>query len=229
MLEFILAPENLAFTVALAVMLGIALLEGTLTLLGLGLSGLLDDLIPESLQPDLDLEIGGDLDVDAGEVGAPSALSRLLGWMCVGRVPVLVLLVAFLTSFGLAGLFVQHTLQTVTGFLLPVWLAWVPALVLAMPFTRLIGRGLARIVPADETSAVSSETFIGRVATITLGTASPGNPAQARLTDQHGQSHYVMVQPDQAEESFNQGTSVLLVSREGVAFNAIRNTNPSLG
>lgn len=244
MFDFALAPENLPFSVALAVMLGIAVLEGVTALFGAALSGLIDALLPDSLSAaeidvdfdldaDADLDIDADMDADVGVdgadgLGAPTALSKLLGWLCVGRVPVLILFVAFLMIFGLVGLFLQSAVHSVSGFLLPGWVAAVPTFFVALPCVRVIGRGLAYIIPKDETSAVSSATFVGRVATITLGTARRGEPAQAKLHDQHGQAHYVMVEPDIASESFDSGSEVILVSRRGSLFRAIRNTSDAM-
>ena len=244
-MEFIFAPQNLPFSVALAVMLAIALLEGVLTLLGMGFSGLLDSLLPDAevdfdLDVDLDVDLGTEIPVGsidpglsvdpsgAGEIGSASALSRLLGWLSVGRVPVLVLLVIFLTAFGLSGLVLQGFLHDITGFLLPAWLAWVPALVLALPTTRVLGRGIGRLIPKEETSAVSRDSFVGRIAVITLGVAEKGKPAQARLRDGNGALHYVMVEPDQAGEAFAAGSQVLLVSFGGVTFRAIANSSAAL-
>lgn len=228
MLDFLLQPENIAFSVALALMLGIAILEGVMTVLGAGLSGLLDNLLPESLQADFDLDLDSELDGTALEAASPSALSKLLGWLCVGRVPILVLLVAFLLSFGLAGVLIQKVTFLVAGGLLPGWLAWIPALGLALPPTRWMGRAVARIIPSDESSAVSVDSFIGRTAVITLGTARAGAPAQARLKDQHGQSHYVMVEPDNSDQELVSGMTVLLVRRVNSTFLAIENTSAAL-
>jgi len=170
----------------------------------------------------------GDAQLAPGNVGSTSALSRLLGWLCVGKVPVLILLVAFLTMFGIAGLVVQSLALGVTGAMLPASLAFIPALVVAVPSVRVIGAILARVIPKDETSAVSADSFIGRIATITIGTARHGQPAEAKLTDAHGQSHYVMVEPDEAAEVFEQGARVLLIEQVETRFRAIRNTSAAL-
>ena len=80
----------------------------------------------------------------------------------------------------------------------------------------------------DETESVSEKTFIGRIAVVTLGKARVGSPAQAKLRDQHGQTHYVMVEPDQPGEEFPAGTDVLLVRQVGAVFKSIRNTRSVL-
>ncbi|MBI2381440.1 MAG: DUF1449 family protein [Gammaproteobacteria bacterium] len=221
MWELLTADENLAFSVALALMLLLAVLEGVFSLLGAGLSGLLEGLAPE---------LGAELEVHA-EAGLPEAensLTRVLGWLRVGQVPVLMLLVVLLTLFGLCGLGIQNLVQGLAGVYLPGWLAWLPALAAALPLTRLVGGWLHRAMPKDETTAVSADTLVGRIATITLGTARPGQPAEAKARDQHGQTHYFLVEPDGEGESFTAGTQVLLTEHRGTVYRAIVNPNPHL-
>jgi len=91
MYEFILQPENFYFGVALGLMLGIALLEGISTLFGVALSGVVDSI--------LNLDIGGDFDFDpATDIDADNALSKMFSWLRIGKVPVIMLLIVFLTS-----------------------------------------------------------------------------------------------------------------------------------
>jgi hypothetical protein len=217
MWDFVTAPQNLPFSVALTIMFGLALLEGAGLLLGAGLSSVLDKLVP-----------GIDIDVDLPDVQSPGMVSQLLGWLYVGKLPFLVVLIVLLMSFGLSGLLLQHLSLTLSGGLLPALLAAPLALVPALPVTRLTTAGLARILPRDETEAVSRQSFIGRVAIITMGTARHGLAAQARLYDQYGQRHYVMVEPDNHEEVLHTGSEVLLVRRSGHGFIAIPNPSSVL-
>lgn len=201
MLDFLLAGANVPFVAALVLMLFIGAAE--LAGLGGGLSG--------------------DVDMEA-DVGEPS----LLSWLNVGRLPFLMLLVVFLLSFGLIGLIGQRLVQAVSGLLVPALLAAPVAFAAAIPVTRVFGRGLAKVMPKDETSAVGRDTLVGRVAVIVTGDAAPGSAAQARVRDAHGQPHYVMVEPDEAHETFAQGTSVLIVRQAGSKFFVIRNLSASL-
>lgn len=221
MSEFLTASQNMPFTVALMVMFGIALLEGLMTLLGVGLSNVI-----ESLMPDIDFDV--DADLSGPEVQSATPLSRLLGWLRIGKVPVLMLLVIFLTAFGLIGIAVQSFIHGTAGFLLPGVIASIPAFLLALPVVRVFGSVLSKLMPNDETEAVTVESLIGRVATITLGTAKQGSPAEARVQDMHGTTHYLMVEPDTQQEEFTKGDDVLLVRRAGSIFKVINNTNPSL-
>lgn len=231
-MEFIFANQNTPFAVSLSLMFLIALLEGITTLLGAGLSGVLDSLLPEmdmDLDVDVDVDMDVDVDVDAPHIPHGSALTRILGWMRFGQVPALVLMVIFLTAFGLIGYILQSVVLDIFGHMLPALPASGLAFLCAIPFVRVGGGILAKIIPKDETDAVAEQSFIGLIAVITLGTAKSGSAAQGKLKDRFGQTHYIMIQPDDSEESFPQGTEVLLVRQEGAVFRAIRNTSAVLG
>lgn len=217
MLDFITAGSNLPFTIALAMMMMLALLEVLGFLFGLSTSGFLDGLF--------DFEIG---DADGSELASLSLADRFMGWLHFGKVPVLILIAVFLISFGGAGLIVQGLVWAVIGLLLPWWLAVAIVLPLSLPCVRVFGGTLARVLPKDETQVVSQASMIGRVATVVLGTARKGSAAQARVRDQHGQNHYVMLEPDETDIEFNAGDSVLLVAQAGAVYRAIKNDNPAL-
>ena len=219
MLAMILASENIAFSAALLLMLMIALLEGVGMLFGLGISNLLESVLPETdFSPH----------AEVAQLDAQSALSRFLGWLRVGQVPLLMLLMVFLLCFGLLGLIVQNILHELSGWLAPGWIAAPLIMLLSLPLVRSCGGLLQWLMPKDETTAVSSESLIGRIATITLGTAAYGYPAEARVKDQHGYSHYIQLEPDDANHVFEQGTAILVLSREGAIYRGIRNPNPYL-
>lgn len=217
--EFITAAPNLPFSVSLMIMIFIAILEGITTLFGAGLSSLIETLLP-------DTEI--DLSTDLPEGDSSFIMSRLLGWLQFGKVPALILLIVFLTVFGLSGLALQMLIVDITGSMIPATLAALLTFIASLPLMRIFGGTLARIIPKDETSAVSGKTFIGRIATITLGTAKKNSPAEAKLQDQFGQSHYLMVEPDVEDDEFTQGDQILLVKKHDSHFSGIRNTSTVL-
>lgn len=202
------------FTVSLTIMLMIAVLEGTTTMIGMGVSHMV-----ETFMPDFDL----DADIDSPDGTSPGVLTKTFGWLRIGQVPFLIILVAFLTIFGLTGLILQSVILEFIGILLPGLAASGAALAVTLPMVRMVTGMIARIMPKDETEAVSEKSFIGRVAVITLGRATQGKPAQAKLRDQFGTTHYIMVEPDLADESFQQGDPVLIVRQTGAGFTAIRN------
>ncbi|SHF37146.1 Protein of unknown function [Microbulbifer donghaiensis] len=215
-MAFLLQDGNLLFTGALVLMLMIAVLEGVMMLIGVGISDLLDNLLPDV-----------DVDLDAPDTEAGGVLTKFLGWLRFGEVPALILLVAFLVAFGTTGLLIQMFVESLAGFLLPSWLLAIPVLLLALPQVRFVGNLLRRFAVGDETEAVGRKSFIGRVATITIGEATAGSPAEARFSDEFGTTHYVMVEPD-ADDTFSQGEQVLLVEERGANFRVIRPTNQHL-
>jgi len=217
MMEFILDPDNLPFTIALCIMLGIALLEGITTVLGFGLSGLLGHFMPEV-----------DADVDASDAGSDSSVGKLFGWLNVGRVPIMILFVIFLTIFGLSGYVVQTVTMEILGTMLPALLATLIAFFISLPMVRTLGRIIGQLMPTDETEVISEATFIGRFATVTLGTATKGRPARAKFKDNYGTTHLIMVEPEQEDEEFTEGNVVLLTEQVGGKFLAVRNTDPLL-
>jgi hypothetical protein len=218
MSAFLLAPQNFPFDVALAIMGLLTLLEFLAIVFAGHTSHVLDGLFPE-------LHLG---DVDGSEIAAASFLDRFLGWLHFGKVPVLMLLALFLLGFGFSGLALQGVLRNFTGFMLPGWLASLLVLPVTLPFVRGGGAVLAKVMPRDETQSVSAQSFIGQVANIVLGTARQGHAVQARLRDKHGQTHYVMVEPDDEDDSFEAGDAVLIVSQAGATYRVIRADNAAL-
>ncbi len=208
-IEFLTMGENLPFAVALALLLMIGLLEGVGMLLGFALSGLLDNLFPEA-----------DFEMDA-ELGDHGAFGEFLTWLRVKEVPVIAILIAFLTSFSIVGLAMQQILLGISGWMMPAVVAAVVAFFAALPGVRFFAGVLAKIMPRDETAAISRDSFIGHTATITLGTSKVGSPAEGKFKDKHGTTHYLMLEPDNEGDEFTQGSQVLIVRKGAAHFFAI--------
>jgi len=225
MFVFLTAPQNMPFSIAIVVMLMIVVLEAVSIFLGAGLSEVVDSALPE-IDADVDLDV--DADVDFGTDVSTFNVTKVLHWFRVGDVPVLMLFVVFLTSFGLAGLTLQAVCQMMTSFYLPGSVASVPAFLAAVPSVRFLGGLLSRYMPKDETYVISENSLIGRVATIVAGTATPGHPVQAKVKDEYGQTHYLLVEPDKVDEVFEGGEKVVLVSRVGAVYKAIESTSRAL-
>ncbi|MCG8375123.1 MAG: YqiJ family protein, partial [Chlorobiales bacterium] len=197
MLDLILHPSNLPFTLAIVLMLCITFIEGAGTFLGFGVSEFLDNILPD---------FDADLEFDAPE--GDGGFSRVLGWIRIKKVPVLILLIILLTAFGIIGLSLQSLCLSTFGFYGSPWIASTGSLILSLPVVRGFGGVFARLFPKEETEVVSEKSYIGKVAYITLGRASEGSPAEAKFQDHYGTTHYVMVEPDVEGESFEQGDDV---------------------
>ncbi|WP_352338749.1 OB-fold-containig protein [Psychrobacter sp. 16-MNA-CIBAN-0192] len=158
-----------------------------------GISGFLDNLLPDALADadfDSNVNMTADADISLG--------LKALDWLYVGRIPTMILLIVLIASFCISGFVIQQLAFAVLGSFISPWLASLDALVISFPLLKIIASVLYPILPKDESSAVSADSLVGRQARIILGYASIGQPAQAKLTDEHGQTHYVMVEPDPA-------------------------------
>jgi len=202
MFDFFTADANLPFSIAVLLLLLLAAVEMAGLLLGGGLLSLLDDWLPS-------------LDLD-GPPQAPQwgALSAVLGWLYLGRLPLLVWLPLTLVGFGLGGWLLQAGALALTGQWLPTGLAVILATILVLLLLSLGGRALIRLLPQQESYAVSTDSFIGRPAVISYGVARADLPAQAAVTDPFGHKHYVAVVP-QDGCPIDAGTQVVLLERDG--------------
>lgn len=206
MWAFLTSPDNVVFVAALVLMLAIGIIEA------LGLGGGFAD---------------GD-GLDGLEADTHGGGASILSWLNVGRLPLLMLIVVFLLCFGLTGLFGQRVVWGIAGTTAPWFLAAPVAFFVALPITRSFSRLVARIMPRDETTAVSRDSLVGRVAVIVTGESREKHAAQARVRDEHGLAHYIMVEPDNAGDVFTHGAAVLLVRRAGATYFAIHSVSASL-
>ncbi len=223
MYEFFTAPGNLVFSIAFTLLILIAFLEILSTIFGAAISGLLDNAFPDF---DFDWDADVDLDMDAPDM---TGMTKFFVWMEIGRVPMLITFSFFLLVFSLAGFCSQMIASTVLlGHYIPWFLASPAIFVVVLPVVKFGNSALARIWPKDETAAVSRESFIGRTATILIGTATHKKAAEAKLIGPKGRVHYVMIVADNEGDIFETGANVLLVGQRGPAFSVIESIIPNL-
>jgi hypothetical protein len=206
------------FTVALIVMLAIGALELVSLLIGFSPSGAVEFMLPE-VDAKVDVAVPDAGGVDG--IQAFSPLSATLGWLSVGRVPILVLLVIFLTAFALAGYIVQWAAASAFGTPLNAWLAAIPAVAGGAYAMRHVGRWLGSIFPRDHTEAASQKDLIGSYATIIRGAAKRGQPAEAKTYDLRGRTHYVLIEPDDAATTYGAGARVFIVGQDKNIYRAV--------
>ena len=208
-MDLLLATQTLPFGVAAVMVVAITLIEfASLAVSGSPLSAL-DAMLA-------DADPGG------------SASDSLLGWLHVGRVPLLVITLIFLGSFAVTGYTGQAIVHAAAGLYLPAFVAGGAALLPAAMSVRVFAPLLGRLVPHDETLAVSEATFVGRRGTVVTGCAERGRPARIRVADQYGHEHFVMAEPDLDAEALDEGTPVVLVSRSGAFWRCIRDPHGAI-
>jgi hypothetical protein len=203
MLDFFLAPQMAPFLAALG---------------AVGVIGLFELVAIMVFGPVLShFHLDGDLPLDG------SVLSGVLSWLHMGKVPLLVLLVLFLSGFGLAGLGLQLTLNSLGLGLADAVGVAIPALGIGIASVRRVGRLVANLL-GDDITALSPDSFVGETARIVTGTAHLQLAAEACFKDKFGRMHYVMVAPATEDDSFTEGTEVILGARTAIGFEAVRKT-----
>lgn len=198
MYNFVTAEPNLLFSIAFMIVALLLIIEILGQVVGLSFGQLLDG--------------SADTDISA-DASASSFFAQIFSWLGMKKLPMLVWLVLFLISFAVAGMAINFASLSVFNSFSPSWLSSCGALIFSGFSCRYLGNGLAKLIPKEETSAITTDSFAGRLAQITVGTAKKGLPAEAVFKDEFQQKHYVMVEPIDDEE-FPQGSNVVLVSKE---------------
>jgi hypothetical protein len=215
-MELLLAPQNWPFSLALALVAALSALQIIMALLGGAVHIMGGDV-------DADFHVGGDHDLDGGDF-LGGAVGAALDWLHIGKIPLMILLILEGLCFGLAGFMLQSLLVARGAAYLPVGIASPFAFFLSLPLLRLSGLALRPILPRDESEAVSSDSFLGCEAEITIGTARRGHPTEAKLRDKWGKTHYVLVEPEHEAQFFPMGSRVLLLTRREHIFRVIEGT-----
>lgn len=152
-------------------------------------------------------------------------ISRALLYLNIGRLPALVvlcLLAGFLVLLASccsmpASWSGNHHCRNL--FVVPVSLLFT---IIAVHYT---GKIVAPRIPRDHSSAITEEEYIGSMALITGHQATSGNPCEGKLTDQFGQIHYLLLEPEEGK-IFTKGDKVLIICRLS-ATRYLAENNPS--
>jgi hypothetical protein len=201
MSDILLASDVRPFAIAAAIMVALGGIELLTTLVGFSVSQLVGDGV-------------------AVEADSHDALGGMFLWINAGRLPLLILIILALGVFSIEGFLLQG-IAHVVGTAVPVAIASLVAAAGSIPVIRTTGRGLARIIPRDETYAVSDADFVGKVAVVSVGPLDQGLPGRVRLKDVFGNWHTVPARASPDSVALAVGASVLLVDRDARSFIAI--------
>lgn len=196
-MAWFLSPPLQPFSIAAAVLLALLLIE----VVGL-ISGMAFSDITESTS------IG-------------DAADNALSWLNLGRVPLFMLLIIMLGLFAAGGMVLQAIADRSIG-LIPPWPASLAAGGFALLATRVASRAVARILPRDESYALSDQDLVGRVGTVTVGPLEARAVGKISVTDAHGNRHFPRARPAIAGEVIETGAKVLIVDLAGREYRVIR-------
>ena len=199
--DILLAPDVRPFAISAAIMVTLGGIELLTMIVGFSISEL----------------IGKDF---ALETESHSAIGGLFLWINAGRLPLLILLILALGVFAIAGFLLQAVAHSI-GTAVPVALAALAAFAVSLPAIRVTSRGIARIIPRDETYVVDEADFVGHVGEVSIGPLDQGLPGKVRLKDVFGNWHSVAARASPESTPLPVGASVLLVDRDAKCFIAI--------
>jgi membrane protein implicated in regulation of membrane protease activity len=205
MIDHFLQPEVRPFAIA-AVMIGIVGAIETLSML-IGVS--LSELLGKAISVDHDSD---------------STFVNALCWLNVGGVPLLVFILLALGLFSIAGFLIQDAARLVMAPL-PASIAALGAVAVSLPLLRASTREVARLIPQDETYAVSLSDLIGRVGQVVVGPLDQGLPGRVRVKDVHDNWHTVTASAAPDSPPLQKGARVLLVDCRDRLFIAIAATD----
>lgn len=227
MTDTLLSAGWVPFTTACALLFALSFLELVFAFVGLSLIGDVDaDADLGADVPDIgdlgDLDIDLDADVadyeipdvseaDAVTTAAADGASGPLAWLGLGRLPFVIWMASNLFAFSAVGFALQSLSQSILGGPLPAGIAIIPAVLGAIVFTNRFGRLFVAILPKSETTSMSTRRYGGHKGTVTQGVARQGHPAEVRITDRHGNWHYLRAEPLEQDAAIKAGTDVLIL------------------
>jgi membrane protein implicated in regulation of membrane protease activity len=209
----LLASQNIPFLVALGCCLVLALMQ---IVAGFGdhdadadADGAPDhDVdIDHDIDSDIDHDIDHDVDHDTAhpdahpqlEVGHAGGAGGALSALGIGRVPLMLVMMSFLGSFGAVGL-IANSLVSLGGSY-PAWgllVVLVASVLVALPLTGGLSRTFGRFA-SRSTTAVTFEQLVGRVGTVVTPSVS-ATYGRVTVRDAHGSLHtvYAVVEAGEA-------------------------------
>jgi Protein of unknown function (DUF1449) len=199
--DILLAPDVRPFAVAAAIMVSLGGIELLTMIVGFSISEL----------------VGHDFGLDGD---SHNGIGGLFLWINAGRLPLLILIILALGIFSITGFLLQGIAHG-AGATMPASIAAVAAAGLSIPVIRFTSRGIARIIPRDESYAVNEADFVGHVAEVSIGPLDQGLPGRVRLKDVFGNWHSVAARAGPDSAPLPVGARVLLVDREVRTFIAI--------
>ena len=179
-LDYLIVSYNVWFTAPLTIVFLLALFRLVTGAIDFG-----DADMDTDVEADADLDMDADVEADA-DLKSPS-FADIFGFLNVGRVPLMVVLMSLLATWGIAGL-IANALLNVPERPQWVWISYVIALFCSFLGTRYISIALSKLFPESE-KAITDVHLLGlrgRVIsgqiTTTFGTARVQVPDGPELT-----------------------------------------------
>lgn len=125
-------------------------------------------------------------------------------WLNKGGLPFIIVLVLLLATFGGLGLIIQNFID-INQYILAIFV-----FIATLFIVRFLSSILSKILPKDETSIVSENSFIGKIGIVTIGVGNKENSVEFKVIDNLNRTHYIMGYVIDGE--LKQGEKGLIVS-----------------
>ena len=227
---FLFAPVNAPFAIALGILGGLLVIEIATLVIGIPLSAKVDAMLdlhgPDLHGTDLhgpdvhgpDAHGGGHAGLDVAH--EPGMFGTAWDWLNAGRVPLLILIMIMLGSFGALGYMIEGVSHSFIGWL-PTFMAAVAAFIVTIPVTRRMSLLVSKVVPRDETYVVEAGGLVGQTGIIVTGPLAQNTIARVKVKDVHGNHHFPWVRTKDPNLKLDNGDHVLLVEHIGSEYLAI--------
>jgi len=201
---------NLIFTVPILLVIFYLILQAFGLVLDLG--GDVDtDAGDIDVDVDADADIDVDVDADAGMDDFPT-FERALGFINVGKVPLTIIIATFMMFWGITGYTVNGIIKNALGSFPSVFImaSCAAALVVGITATKLLSGIIARVFPMVETYSSNNESLLGQVARVVSGQVT-SKFGRAKVKDQYGNELTVFCKIPDGKEVPKRGDEVVLV------------------
>lgn len=207
---------NLIFTVPILLVILYLILQAFGLVLDLGGdvdtdAGDVDVDVDVDADVDADIEIDADTDadIDAGDI---PTLDRALGFINVGKVPLTIIIATFLMFWGFTGYTVNGIIKNALGSFPSAFVmaSCASALVIGIIATKFLSGIIARVFPSIETYSSSNESLLGQVAKVVSGQVTP-KFGRAKVRDPYGNVLTVFCKIPEGKEVPKRGDEVVLI------------------
>lgn len=179
-LDYLIVSYNVWFTAPLTIVFLLALFRLVIGVMDFG-----DADMDADVEADADLDMDADVEANA-DLQSPS-FADIFGFLNVGRVPLMVVLMSLLATWGIAGL-IANALLNVPERPQWVWISYVIAFFCSFLGTRYISIALSKLFPESERAitdvhllGLRGRVISGQITT-TFGTARVQVPDGPELT-----------------------------------------------
>ncbi len=107
-------------------------------------------------------------------------------WLNKGGLPFIIVLVLLLATFGSLGLIIQNFID-INQYFLSIFV-----FIATLFIVRFLSSILSKILPKDETSIISENSFIGKIGIVTIGVGNKENSVEFKVIDNLNRTHYIM-------------------------------------